>query len=66
MATLIVEITNPEQLTAIEAVLKLLKVSFKKTEDSPYDPEFVEKILQGRKDIKDGKGVKIKTADLWK
>lgn len=66
MATLIVEITNPEQLTAVEAVLKLLKVSFKKTEDSPYDPEFVEKILQGRKDIKDGKGVKIKTEDLWK
>ncbi|MBE5321717.1 hypothetical protein IM793_21330 [Pedobacter sp. MR2016-19] len=66
MATLIVETKNTEQLTAVEAVLKLLKVSFRKAEDSPYDPEFVEKILQGRKDIKDGKGVKIKTSDLWK
>lgn len=66
MATLIVETKSPEQLTAVEAVLKLLKVSFKKAEDTPYDPEFVEKILQGRKDVKDGKGVKIKTSDLWK
>lgn len=66
MATLIVETKNLEQLTAVEAVLKLLNIAYRKTEESPYHPEFVEKILQGRKDVKDGKGIKIKTSDLWK
>lgn len=35
-------------------------------EKSPYDPEFVKKILQGKEDIKNGKGVKIAIEDLWK
>ena len=37
-----------------------------KKEESAYDPEFVKKILQGREDVKNGKGVKIKIEDLWK
>ena len=32
----------------------------------PYDPEFVAQILQAEQDIKDGKGIKIATEDLWK
>ena len=35
------------------------------SEKNPYDTGFVEKILQGREDIKNGKGVKIDTEDLW-
>ena len=62
---LIVHPENKEQLTAIKAVLKVLKVNFKENK-SPYKPEFEAKILQGRKDIKNGKGVKISTKDLWK
>lgn len=31
-----------------------------------YSPAFVSKILQSREDIKNGKGVKIVTADMWK
>ncbi|MDB5139586.1 MAG: hypothetical protein JWR12_1502 [Mucilaginibacter sp.] len=31
-----------------------MKIDFK-SEKSPYDPEFVEKVLQGREDIKNGK-----------
>ncbi len=46
-------------------MIKALKIDFK-SEESPYDPEFVEKILQGREDIKNGKGVTIDTKDLWK
>lgn len=43
------------------------EVPFKITKDeSPYDLEFVKQILQGSKDIKDGKGVKINVDDLWK
>ena len=31
----------------------------------PHNPEFVEKILQGREDIKNGKGVSIDIQNLW-
>jgi len=54
-----------EQVTALKAFLKAMKIDFK-SEKNPYDPEFVEKILHGRKDIKNGKGIRIATKDLWK
>lgn len=31
---------------------------------SEYDPDFVKKILDGREDVKNGKGVKIAVEDL--
>ncbi len=62
---LIVDPENKDQLAAIKAVLKVLKVHFKENK-SPYNPEFEAKILQGREDIKNGKGIKIATKDLWK
>jgi hypothetical protein len=65
METLIVKPKTKEQLTALKAFIKALKIDFKSEKDS-YDPEFVEKILKGREDIKNGKGVRISTEDLWK
>lgn len=65
METLIVRPKTKEQLTALKAFIKAMKIDFK-TEKDNYDPEFVEKILQGREDIKNGKGVKIEMKDLWK
>ncbi len=64
MGTLIVHPDNEEQLTAVKAVLNALKVTFE--EESPYNPEFVAEIIQAEEDIKNGKGVKIRTEDLWK
>ncbi len=34
--------------------------------EKPYNPEFVNEILEAEQSIKDGKGVKIKLEDLWK
>ena len=58
METLIVQPKTKEQLTALKAFIKALKIDFK-SEKSPYNPDFVEKILQGREDIKNGKGIRI-------
>lgn len=66
METLIVHPKNQEQLVAIEAVLKALKVDFNKEEESPYNPEFVAKIKQSEKNFKEGKFTTIKVEDLWK
>jgi len=65
METLIVQPKTKEQLAALKAFIKALKIDFKFAE-SPYDPEFVEKVLQSREDIKNEKGIKIATEDLWK
>lgn len=65
METLIVQPKTKEQLTALKAFIKALKIDFK-SEKSPYNPDFVEKILQGREDIKNGKGIRIASKDLWK
>lgn len=65
METLIIQPKSKEQLTALKAFIKALKIAFK-TKDTPYADEFVEKILQGKADIKNGKGIKISIKDLWK
>jgi hypothetical protein len=65
MGTLIVYPDNEEQLTAVKAILNALKISFEE-EQSPYNPEFVKTIFQAEEDIKNGKGVEIRTENLWK
>ena len=65
METLIVEPKTKEQLAALKAVIKAFKIDYK-LEASSYNAEFVKEILQSRADIKNGKGVKINTEDLWK
>ena len=65
MVTMIMHPKSKEQLAALKAVAKALNVEFE-TEKSPYDPEFVKKILKSREDVKNGKGVKIAIDDLWK
>ncbi len=67
METLIIHPENKEQLTAVKAVLKALKISFEKKKlDDGYNKEFSDKIIQGRDDIKNGKGVRLEIDDLWK
>lgn len=61
---------NKKQYSAIETFLKELKVPFEKaSKESPYNPEFVKKILQGDEEIREGKGKKITIEELnklWK
>ncbi len=65
METVIVHPKNKEQLSAIKAFFKALKIDFT-TEKNPYNPEFVKEILKAKEDVKNGKGVKIAIEDLWK
>ncbi|WP_029288768.1 DUF2683 family protein [Pedobacter sp. R20-19] len=65
METLTLHPKNKEQLNALKAFAKALKIDFK-TEKSSYNPEFVAKIKRGQEQIKAGKGIKIAIEDLWK
>lgn len=68
METILVHPENSEQLKALKAFMKALKIKFEtKTEErADYNPKFVEQILDGQKEIEEGKGIKIALADLWK
>lgn len=67
METVVIRPKNETQLEAIKAFAKALKMDFETTgSESPYDPDFVKKILKGREDIKNGNGIKIAEEDLWR
>ncbi|TCC97472.1 DUF2683 family protein [Pedobacter psychroterrae] len=54
-----------EQLAAIKAFAKALKMSFETKEmESLYDPEFVAKIKQSEQQVREGKNTRIKNEDL--
>ena len=55
-----------KRLKTLKAIAKVLKIQFETEKASSYDPGFVKKVLQGRKDIQDGKGVKVNIENLWK
>jgi hypothetical protein len=67
MEKIIIHPKNKEQASLFEQLAKALKVPFEKGQpESLYDPESVNELIQAKKDIEEGKGIKIKTADLWK
>lgn len=67
METLAIRPENAEQLKAIKAVLKAMKIPFEKIKtENPYDPEFVKKIKESMQQMEEGKVTKIDIDDLWK
>jgi len=76
METLIMHPQNKEQLAALKAFAKALKVPFEKNEKAElsdrekgillYGKDFVEKIERGEEAIKDGKFITLDpTKSLW-
>lgn len=63
METLIVQPQNKEQLTALKAIMKALKVEF--TIEKLFNPEFADKMKRGKEDVKAGRTTKIEPGDIW-
>ena len=57
---------DKEQIEAIKTVFKAFKIKFEVEQEKSYNPRFVERVLLAKDEIKQGKGVKIATKDLWK
>lgn len=68
MKTKEIFIVHPEtkdQISALKAFMKALKIKFEiSKEDDNYSPEFVEKVLQGKKEIEEGKGITMSLDEL--
>lgn len=62
---LIADVNNETVIKKVKALL----ISEKKADETTRlmnNPELVKKIREARKEIKDGKGVKMDVKDLWK
>ena len=57
---------DKEQIEAIKTVFKAFKIKFEVEEEKSYNPEFVERVLMAKEEIKQGKGVKMDAKNLWK
>ena len=73
METIIIT-ANKKQSKIVKAFLETQKVKFDssptqkngKDNESPYDPEFVERILRSSQQAKEGKYTIISIEDMWK
>ncbi|SDF59874.1 hypothetical protein SAMN05216464_12144 [Mucilaginibacter pineti] len=63
METLIVHPQNKEQLDALKTFMKAFKISFEE-EKTAYDPEFVAKIQESRRQVKNGETRIVNIDDL--
>lgn len=57
-----------KDLPVLKALAKRLGFEIE-VQEKPYNPEFVKEILQGQKDIEEGRGIKMNIEDidkLWK
>jgi len=73
MKTITVNVEDTLSEKAITAVLDALKLEYEvddelmdETQRIVANPYLAEKIIQGRKDMEDGKGTQIPLDDLWK
>jgi hypothetical protein len=65
METVIMHPKSKEQLSALKAVAKALKVDFE-TEKSPYNPDFVARIKESIKQVEQGNYITLDPAkSLW-
>ncbi|MCR4032595.1 MULTISPECIES: DUF2683 family protein [Flavobacterium] len=63
---LILKNVKKKDFPVLKSLAKSLGFEIIEEKEKPYNPEFVKEILDAEQSIKDGKGVKIKTEDLWK
>ncbi|MBK6785626.1 MAG: hypothetical protein IPG79_19165 [Saprospiraceae bacterium] len=56
--------SSAHQADALKAFLKALKIKFEFSDEETYNPEFVEKILESKEQVKNGKVTRVKKENL--
>ncbi len=65
MQTLVFRSDDMEKIDVLIAMARALKVPFETVEE-PYDPKFVAKIMESRKQFEKGDYEVIEIGDIWK
>ncbi len=66
MENIIAHPADEHEANVIKAFFKALKIKFEVGKESSYDPEFVVKIENSRKQAAEGKTIKVDLDDVWK
>jgi hypothetical protein len=53
-----------EQVSALKAFMQALKIKFEISKEETYNPEFVKKIMESKKQIAEGKFTEVKAENL--
>lgn len=53
-----------EQVTALKAFMEALKIKFEVAKEDTYNPDFVEKILESKRQIAQGNFTEVKKENL--
>ena len=61
---LIVHPQTDEQANVLTTVMQALKIKFEVSKSAGYNPDFVKKALDGRKQAKEGKVTRVKKENL--
>ena len=61
---LIAHPTTNEQINALKAFMHALKIKFEVSTQEDYNPDFVSKILESKKQIAKGKFTEVKQKDI--
>lgn len=62
---LILKKVKKKDFEVIKSLAKALGFEVEERQQELYNPEFVKEIFDAKESIKNGKGIKIKTEDLW-
>lgn len=60
----IIHPANEEQVNALKAFVKALKIKFEVTSEKAYNADFVTKIQKSKKEIEEGKFTRIEKENL--
>lgn len=60
----IVQPTTKEQVSALKAFMKALKIKFEVSKEEDYNPEFVEKIMESKRQYAQGKFTEVKRENI--
>ncbi|MDG2432533.1 DUF2683 family protein [Flavobacterium sp.] len=63
---IILKNVKKKDFPVLKSLAKSLGFEIIEKKVKPYDPDFVQEILEAEQSIKDGKGIAIRTEDLWK
>lgn len=61
---IIVHPKNGEQIDAIKAFMKALKIKFEVSKETIYNSEFIKKIEKSKKEIENGEVTRVEKDDL--
>lgn len=53
-----------DQVNALKAFMQALKIKFEVSKEEAYDPDFVAKIEESRRQVREGKVTRVKKEDL--